>query len=256
MTTEHSQNGYLANDKTIIRTYQIPETSPAVSISMREGDVATVLQWVAHRFDAEVEPLEGPIRDDWGYAPRLVRGSTTVLSNHASGTAIDCNATQHPRGVATKKTMTAGKIAGCRAIVHDSGGVIRWGGDYVSAPPDAMHFEINAGTAAVALLAKKIRAGQVTGSWVGFPNARPIATPTQKGSKMQLLVRDDGRTVFLTDMITRRWIANPDQLLRVKGAMAKFGLSTNIYDVAAGSIKAGSYGVLVGPVPPGYEEAS
>src|SRR5690606_33722441 len=149
-----SQNGYRANDRSLIASYSVP----GGKIAMRKGDVATVLSYVANRFHSEVEKLVWP--GNWGYAERTIRGNSTTLSNHASGTAIDLNAPRHPLGkVGTFSSAQRGRI---QKILKDCGGVVRWGGNY-NGRKDEMHFEINAGTAAVAKVAKAIRAGKKPG---------------------------------------------------------------------------------------------
>jgi D-alanyl-D-alanine carboxypeptidase-like protein len=136
----------------------VPGTN--VRLTMRPGTVATVLNEVARRFHSEVEPITGGVRDDWGWAFRPVRGQTRGFSNHASGTAIDLNATQHPRGV--KNTFTAREEAAVRRILADlrdpqtGRSVVRWGEDYTTTV-DGMHFEINADAAAVARVASRIK---------------------------------------------------------------------------------------------------
>lgn len=183
--TQYSQNGWVANDPHLIVRKAVPGTN--VSLAVREGDASTVMIWVASFFNTYIEPISTrhgvkgfDVADDWGYAARLIRGSSTVISNHASGTAVDLNATRHPRGVAISHTFTRTQIGLCHEIESLSGGVIRWGGSYgYPTPPDGMHFEINRGSASVTYLAAKIRAGKVKGSWVGFPNA-PVPTPGPK----------------------------------------------------------------------------
>jgi hypothetical protein len=129
---------------------------------MRPGDVTEVLREVARRFHSEVEPIDGGVRDDWGWAYRPVRGQQTGFSNHASGTAVDLNATQHPRGV--KNTFTAAQERAVRRILasmrdeRTGREVVRWGEDYTTTV-DGMHFEINAGADAVSRVARRIREG-------------------------------------------------------------------------------------------------
>jgi len=146
-----SQNGYSANDRSLIASYDLP----GGKVALRKGDVSVVLLWWAMEWHRTVEPLRWP--GIWGYAERPIRGQTEVLSNHASGTAIDCNAPSHPLGVAVAKTLTPAKVAAIRAMVDFCEGVVRWGGDY-SGRVDSMHGEIVKGTAAVKRLADKIRA--------------------------------------------------------------------------------------------------
>jgi hypothetical protein len=116
-----------------------------------EGDVATVLRWVARRWNDTVEPLVAG--SCWGWFVKNIEGSSTI-SNHASGTAIDLNADQHPMGIAASKNMTAKQITACHAIEAASGGVVRWGGDF--SRPDPMHWEIVGSAAATAAFAKKL----------------------------------------------------------------------------------------------------
>jgi hypothetical protein len=127
------------------------------TISVHQGDVATVFQHLATRFHNEVEPLVWP--GNWGYAERDIRGSTEI-SNHASGTAIDLNAPKHPLGTDPLQNYTTGQIAAIHNIVAFYEGIIRWGGDYVGRK-DGMHFEINDGIteAQVARIAAKITKG-------------------------------------------------------------------------------------------------
>ena len=165
-----SQNGYRANDRSLIASYKVP----GGKISMRKGDVATVLSYVAHRFHSEVEPLKWP--GNWGYAERKIRGGSS-LSNHASGTAIDLNAPAHYLGA--RGTFSARQVRAIRKILNDCGGVIRWGGDY-RGRKDEMHFEINAGTAAVARVAKAIRAGKKPGPSGGAVSGGGSSSPTYK----------------------------------------------------------------------------
>lgn len=114
---------------------------PHITGDVLAGDVWTVLDWLCRRFDAEVEAITRG--DSWGYAPRTIIGST-VTSNHASGTAVDLNASRHPLG--KTGTFSTAQVAAIRKIIADSvvdgTPVLRWGGDY-SGRKDEMHFEIN-----------------------------------------------------------------------------------------------------------------
>lgn len=148
-----SQNGWRANDRSLVASYAIP----GGKIALRKGDVATVLVYVANRFHSEVEPLKWP--GVWGYAERKVRGGSS-LSNHASGTAADFNAPAHWLGASG--TFSGRQVAAIRRILRDLEGVVRWGGDY-SRRKDEMHFEINASSARVRAVARKIRAGEKPG---------------------------------------------------------------------------------------------
>jgi hypothetical protein len=148
-----SQNGWRANDRSVIGPIDIP----GGRLSVRTGSVGVIFQHLATRFHNEVEALVWP--GNWGYAERPVRGGTD-LSNHASGTAIDLNAPRHPLGTAPSANYSAAQINKIHEIVNYYEGVIRWGGDYVGRK-DGMHFEINDGVteAQVDRIAAKIRGG-------------------------------------------------------------------------------------------------
>jgi hypothetical protein len=154
-----SQNGW-----TVLESAPPAVTVPGtnVRLTMRPGDVSQVLSEVARRFHSEVEPIDEGIRDDWGWAYRPIRGEQSGFSNHASGTAIDLNATQHPRGV--KNTFTAAQKRAVRRILASTRDertgreVVRWGEDF-STTVDGMHFEINADAEAVSRVARRFREG-------------------------------------------------------------------------------------------------
>lgn len=163
-----SQNGWKANDRSLIASYNVP----GGRIAIRKGDVATILVYVAKRFHSEVENLIWP--GNWGYAERPIRGSRTT-SNHASGTAIDLNAPRHPLG--KRGTFSKSQVRKIKKILSDCGGVVRWGGNY-SGRKDEMHFEINAGSARVREVARAIRAGKKPG-----PSGGATASPAGGGGK-------------------------------------------------------------------------
>lgn len=133
-----SQNGWRANDPSVISSQLIPGTS--IKLRVRNDAPGQLLVQVAQAFDRTVEDIDGPL-DDWGYAERNVRGSSDV-SNHASGTAIDLNATRHPLGKVG--TFSTAQVASIHRIIGVTRNVVRWGGDY-SGRKDEMHFEINDG---------------------------------------------------------------------------------------------------------------
>ncbi len=132
-----SQNGYSANDRSVISTRTIPGTT--VRVAVRNGPAGDLLLYAAARWDREVEDIDQGA-DDWGYAERPIRGGTE-LSNHASGTAIDLNATRHPLGQNPSLSFTAEQRTAIRHILADCRGALRWGGDY-SGRKDGMHLEV------------------------------------------------------------------------------------------------------------------
>ena len=106
-----SQNGFSANDRTQVSSRLVPGTQ--VRLTVRNGAPGDLLLEVAALFDARVQDIDNArgALDDWGYAERPIRGNTTTLSNHASGTAIDLNATRWPLGASPSVNLTAEKIA-------------------------------------------------------------------------------------------------------------------------------------------------
>jgi hypothetical protein len=139
-----SQNGWRAGATDALDTAAIADgTLVRFPGGVRRDAPGQLLMAVAGRFHREVEPLvDGHC---WGYAYRPIRGSS-VVSNHASGTAIDCNAPAHPLGTDPKATFSGGQIDAIHRILAAAGGVVRWGGTY-SGRKDSMHFEITDGAA-------------------------------------------------------------------------------------------------------------
>jgi hypothetical protein len=106
-------------------------------------------------FHENIESLYSRQLDDWGYALRPIRGQTTGYSNHASGTAIDLNATSHPLGARNTFNERQERMLRERLAGH-YGGTIRWGGSY-SGRADEMHFEIDRPFATVVAAANRLR---------------------------------------------------------------------------------------------------
>lgn len=136
-----SMNGWpaLAADSSYLYTWTVPGSGR--KLRLRNGSAGYLLIHLATWFDDEIEDVEGGTLDDWGYAYRPVRGYTTGLSNHSSGTAMDLNATRHVLG--REDTFTAVEERRIRRRVNDfMQDTIRWGGEY-SGRKDEMHFEID-----------------------------------------------------------------------------------------------------------------
>jgi len=146
-----SGNGYEAHNTT---AYFVRGTAAGFSFWAYDHDVRVIFVDLITRFNDEVEKLAGSPLDDWSWANRNVRDSDTVISNHASATAIDLNALKHPRG--PRGTFSAAQVKALRKILASYDGVIRWGGDYQNTA-DEMHFEINASKARVRAVADRLR---------------------------------------------------------------------------------------------------
>ena len=132
-----SYNGYPASkeqDDIKIKSYPIEGTDRKLKCA---ESVGPLLAAFAADFHKLIEPIDQGTYDDWGYAFRMVRGSTDRLSCHSSGTAIDLNATRHPLGKVG--TFPAEKVPMIRALAKKYG--LKWGGDFKSRA-DEMHFEV------------------------------------------------------------------------------------------------------------------
>ena len=156
MAQRFSQNGWPAYANT---SHFTRFTAAGQGWWAANADVAVVFTEFIERFDKEVEEITQTTLDDWSYANRLVRGSSSVVSNHGSATAIDINALKHPRGVHnTFSTAKAAKVRQIKNAITDDAGkpVLRLGMDYTTTVDD-MHVEINVNAARVKQAANKIR---------------------------------------------------------------------------------------------------
>ena len=200
--TVYSQNGFTANDRSVIASYTVPGTN--LKIALRKGDVSVILLEYLRRYNLEVEPLSHNPQDLWGYAERTIRGSATVLSNHASGSAVDHRATAHPLGV--KNTFTPAKKTALLRLLAWFEGVIRWGGSY-SGRVDEMHGEIVGTAAQIARIANKVRgfaAGSVP-TTLATPGEDPL-TPYEwpAGKSVHKLIVPVGNASML---VARAWFS-------------------------------------------------
>jgi hypothetical protein len=147
--TPKSQNGWTvitSSSSAKLATYKVPGTKHG--LVLRKGDAGVLLVDFANWYNKHVEKLSlYKAGDDYGWSYRKIRGSSTTYSNHASGTAIDLNATRHPLNTTAAHSFTKKQIAAIHTRLRHYSGVIRWGGDY-SGRKDPMHFEINKSVAA------------------------------------------------------------------------------------------------------------
>jgi hypothetical protein len=149
--TEKSQNGWTASKDPAAINIK-PFLVKGTNIKLRcEASAGVILAAFAAEFNDKVEKLEGETYDDWAYAYRPVRGQTTGLSNHASGTAVDLNSIKHPLG--RKNTFTGAQEIILKDLVKKYG--LRWGGSYKSRP-DEMHYEVIETPAQVKLRINKL----------------------------------------------------------------------------------------------------
>lgn len=146
--SEHSQNGWPVVDRVDITSPEI--LGVEFPNGWLKGDVDVIFRDLILHLNTIERIIDGGC---WGYFVKKIEGSASI-SNHASGTAIDYNAPNHPMG--ERNTYTVAKRAAIRALLKRYSGVVRWGGDY-SGRPDDMHFEINTGAALVKAVANNIR---------------------------------------------------------------------------------------------------
>jgi len=151
-----SYNGWPASkDQAEIGIVSIPIEGTKLKVRCAKA-VAPLIAGFCKEFHKLIEPIDEGTLDDWGYAFRDVRNVPGKLSNHASGTAIDINATQHPLGKVG--TFPAEKIPMIKALSKKYG--LIWGGSETWKRRDEMHFEIALGEAKVAALIGSLNKGE------------------------------------------------------------------------------------------------
>lgn len=150
-----SQNGWpvLAADSPHLHTWVIPCKTGTVKLRLRDGSAGFLLAMMVLYIGDHVTDITKGTPDDWGYACRLIRGSTTTVSNHASGTAADVDASKHPLG--KTGTWPWAQVLKIRWRLLAFKGCVRWGGDYKNRV-DSMHFEINKPIPAVERVARSM----------------------------------------------------------------------------------------------------
>jgi len=154
-----SQNGYpVIFRSSEVAKWFIPVTSGNQKyLPLRPGHTGFILAHFALYFHEEVERLNVQrVWDDWGWAVRSITGPSRIYSNHASGTAQDLNATEHPYG--RRGTFSDAQEDAIHSRLREDRmrGSIRWGGDY-SGTKDEMHFEIAQGYTTITAVARDLR---------------------------------------------------------------------------------------------------
>lgn len=134
-----------------LHTWNIPARNGHLAVTLRSGSAGFLLCHYALWYAETIEDLTGKVVDDWGYAFRPIRGQSSGFSNHASGTAMDLNATQHPLGVAG--TLTPSEKVKIERRLKLYRGALRSGAFY-HGRVDEMHVEIDAGLTQAEKVAK------------------------------------------------------------------------------------------------------
>lgn len=123
-----------------------PFTNGGFPGGVKSGPVSVIFKYLVTRLHNEVEPMmQDPNTGQigygcWGYGYRANVNNPSVLSCHASGTAIDYNAPRHANGTVApggSSGWTTGQAEKIRGIIADLSGVVRW-----LWSNDPMHFEI------------------------------------------------------------------------------------------------------------------
>jgi hypothetical protein len=160
-----SYNGWPANsDKAAIGVESVDEFPGGA----KTGDVSTVLGYVARQLNARVEPFVSGW--GWGYTYKANVNNPSQLSCHASGTAIDWNAPDHPNG--SSGTFTDAQVATIYQILAEAQGAVNWLEGY-----DEMHFEICVNATDLAYVAALLG------------DAAPPPTPLPEDLPMALIVK-------------------------------------------------------------------
>jgi hypothetical protein len=110
------------------------------------------------------------------FVPRMIRGSKTVLSNHAFGTAFDINAAWNPLGKEAMPANKKGTVLPLVEIAHKHG--FYWGGNFTR--KDGMHFEI-----AVVRDEPPVEAVESSDAVQHTLSASPLSQPQQAAANAQ-----------------------------------------------------------------------
>jgi hypothetical protein len=123
---------------------------------VKSGDVFTVLGYVATQLHNRVEPCVNGWC--WGYTYKQNVNNPSQLSCHASGTAIDWNAPDHPNG--SSNTFTDPQVSTIYDILAEVRGAVSWLQGH-----DEMHFEI------------AVSAGELSEIAASLPGTGPVPIP-------------------------------------------------------------------------------
>ncbi len=101
--------------------------------------ISYAMAWLINELN-RIEPI-GESGWDGTYAYRPVRGGSN-WSEHAAGTALDWNASQHPMGGGRTEGWSISQVKAIRALLATPRGqVFKWGADFTTRA-DSQHFEM------------------------------------------------------------------------------------------------------------------
>lgn len=165
---------------------------------VKAGDVATVLGYVCTQLHTRVEPCVSGWT--WGYSWKQNVNNPSQLSCHASGTAIDWNAPDHPNG--SSGTFSAAQVDTIYQILDEVQGSVDWLQGY-----DEMHFEIACDATTLARVAASLPGGSVPPEQDWFAMASEDDLRRIVGEEIDRRLGDIGVAVWSTN-INERGAAN------------------------------------------------
>ncbi|MGW3726091.1 hypothetical protein [Streptomyces sp. NPDC000851] len=131
-----SQNGWTVIASDQAKKFRIEGTN--VNVTLRDGDVATVLLYVARRFSYEIDMLRSG--DVEGHTTDRHVGAE-FESNYLSGTAFAIRPLLYPLGASKSTGMSSAERTVIADILADCSGVVAWGGEMD--PLKESHFQID-----------------------------------------------------------------------------------------------------------------
>lgn len=218
-------NGFsCSNDRAAIgvKTFTVPGTGVLpdrrpVRIALR-ADVAPLLLELLRFWHTSIEPIDVPPIDDWGYAARAVRGSTSP-SFHWAAIGSDANALRHPLG--KRGTLSPDQVRRLTAKADTLG--IRLGANYRTRV-DTMHAEVIVSRPRALALVRALQspAGSPPPAVVAPQDGRPTLRLGSRGISVHVAQDTLARKGFLTD--------RPDKIfgLRTQAAVRAFQRSVGI----------------------------
>ena len=193
------------------------------------GDVTTVFRYFVEQFNARVEPIVGGWC--WGYNYRANANDPSSLSCHASGTALDLNAPEHPNGV--RGTFTDAQRHEIYKILDECHGALYWLDGVDGGTADEMHVEACVDAATMARIAAQLLAAR--------PEPEPEPDPLLNGGIdvivyiINPLAKEE---IWVTDGMTKRYVRSLEEVDFIRGCAALQG----VQNVPGGSMGAAEVG--------------
>lgn len=181
---------------------------------VKAGDVSTVFAYLIHQMNTRVEALVDGW--NWGYAGKMNVNDPSTISCHASGTAIDYMAPNHPNGP-YRAGWNDEQVATIYAILDECGGVISWLDAY-----DAMHFELQATAGQVADVAHRLSAGGGAGPDNGDDDVNDADIEKIADAVMERLRTDDVVSYNKTDAGSGKETQVTDSVVGALGSAATY----------------------------------